>query len=158
MHVLPTLPPEAALTSNMYSNMYQVLFVVQTCHYIRRCSLPCCKVLGMTACLQPVSRQLNEIVADEQREVLLRFSNGQVAQLPLCMDIAHAVGKLAVVASSKKLQKGTWYPVSNTCSEPDSLHVCNMSTCSKLAASYTRQTKATPRTFTELCGSYCELA
>lgn len=44
-------------------------------------------------------------MADTQREVLLRFSNGNVAQLALCMDIAHAVDVLASVASSGKLRE-----------------------------------------------------
>ena len=46
---------------------------------------------------------LNEIVADKQRGVVLRFSDGQVARLPLCMDISPTVTKLAHLASSGEL-------------------------------------------------------
>ena len=46
---------------------------------------------------------LNEIVADKQRGVMLRFSNGDMVQLPICMDIPAAVNKLAHLASTGKL-------------------------------------------------------
>lgn len=47
---------------------------------------------------------LNEIVADKQRQVVLRFSNQEVVQLPLCMDIPDAVHKLAALTDAGKCQ------------------------------------------------------
>ena len=47
---------------------------------------------------------LNEIVADKQRGVVLRFSDRQLVRLPLCMDISATVTKLAHQAGSGELQ------------------------------------------------------
>lgn len=58
---------------------------------IHLCSV--CPTLGM----------LSEIVADKQRGVVLRFNDGQVVRLPLCMDISATVTKLAHLTSSGQL-------------------------------------------------------
>lgn len=41
---------------------------------------------------------LNEIVADKQRNVVLRFSNREVVELPISIDIPDAVQLLAALA------------------------------------------------------------
>lgn len=64
---------------------------------------PCLSPLRTSQCDLSVCRKLNEIVADKQREVILRFSNKEVVQLSLCMDMLEAVDKLAHLASSGKL-------------------------------------------------------
>ena len=67
-------------------------------HVDSLCAAPFCDC--WVTCL--TCRLMNEIVADKHRGVMLRFSNGDMVQLSLCMDIEAAVDKLAHLASLGK--------------------------------------------------------